>query len=433
MKKNIFILMLVITFLFPVTLQAAVPAYHPHEPKVTQQEAKILDEVHKLMAEDKQDEALRYLNAQITKETNAALDFVQGTIYYTSDRKPEAEKAFRAALQKFPSFSRARANLATLLLQQERTDEAFRELKTVLLEGTASGQVLTMTGYIYLLKGDPVAAESAYRQAILHDNEDKNAYMGLAKSLVQQSRQDEVIGMVQTLLAKDASRGEFWTLLGNAYVAQNNYEQAVTALESGRRLGVLDAESLAMLGDLYMNVQMPENALPVYQESFALREPAVNRLLRIVSGFLSLQRPAEASPLLERAVTLMEKRPKDITREEKEKIYWLKARHAQLSGQDETARKGLLEVLDMVPQHGDALMALGDWYRDHDQLEQALIYYERAGRTESKEVASLLRQAQIYVTREQYAKAVELLEHAQVLSPSAHVGRYLEQVRRILR
>ena len=56
---------------------------------------------------------------------------------------------------------------------------------------------------------------------------------------------------------------------------------------------------------------------------------------------------------------------------------------------------------------------------------------ERAARVKGFEADALVRHAQIEVRRERYGRAAELLENAQVFQNQPHVGRYLEQVRRL--
>lgn len=431
MRKILFYA-LVMAFCFSAASFGAA-AYNPHEPKVSAEEAELLKKVRELFSEDKPGEALNLLLPAIEKESSAALDFAAGTLHYRLENQKEAEKAFRAALEKFPAFSRARSNLASMYLQDGRTDEAFGELKTVMLEGTADAQELTMTGYIYLLRDEAVAAEGAYRQAITREAADMNAYTGLAKSLILQARYDEVISLMNSMLEKEPLRGEFWVLLGNAYAEEQKFTDAAAALEAARRLKKADAHALGTLGDLYMNQDMPADALKAYEESFALSEPSFERLTRIVSAFLSMGRTEEAVPFLAKARSLLEREGGKSSQKDREKILWLEARHAQLSGNAGKAREGYRKVLELNPLHGDALISAGDLYREDGLLEEALIYYERAGRAKVKEVDSLLRQAQIYISREQFPKAVEMLEHAQSLAPQAHVGRYLEQVRRLAR
>lgn len=407
--------------------------YHPHEPRVNQEEAELLQQVQELMGEDRNAEAIALLQARINAESSPALEFALGTVWYAQEQTEAAEQAFRDALAKMPSFSRARANLATLLIQQDREDEALEELRTVMLEGSPDAQVLTMTGYIYLLKGEPVPAEVAYRQAIVQNPQDTNAYLGLAKSLLLQERHDEVIHLVQSMLEKDAAQAQLWTLLGNAYVAQHEPMQAISAMEAARRLQLLPANALSTLGDLYLNQRLPQQAAAAYEESFALQEPSLRQLIRTAHAFLMLQKPEQAPPFLQSAMDRMDAEQDEVGPAEREEIYWLNSRQAQLSGRSEEARSGYEKVLEINPLHGEALMALGDWHRDAGELEKALMMYERASRIESRETEGLVKQAQVYVERGEYAQAVELLEQAQVLNPKPYVGRYLAQVRRLSR
>ena len=119
------------------------------------------------------------------------------------------------------------------------------------------------------------------------------------------------------------------------------------------------------------------------------------------------------------------------TPEQNQKFLWLKARQAHLGGNFETALKTYQRLLTEDPLHGEALLVLGDLYRETGKLEKALLSYERAARISGMEADGLIRQAQIEVERERYKNAVDLLEVAQSFRPQSHVSRYLEQVRRL--
>jgi len=146
-----------------------------------------------------------------------------------------------------------------------------------------------------------------------------------------------------------------------------------------------------------------------------------------------LRMPAEADSLLRQARKVAQESPSSLSPDQHRKLLRLEAQQAYLSGDRKAALMAYKRLLEEDPLDGDALIALGDLHREADELEEAIIAYERAARISGKEAQALVRQAQVEVERERYARAVELLEAAQAIDPRPNVARYLDQVRELVR
>jgi len=398
------------------------------EPTVSAQEAKVLRQVAD-RAESDPAAAVALLASEITPESSAALDVALGNLNVQQDELEKAEEAYRAALEKLPTFARARMNLAQVLIRQEKSGQVIETLRPVLTSGQARPETFTLLGYSFLLQGQSLPAETAYRQALLLKPEDVNNSLGLAKCLLEQERYSEAIRLLEDLVEREPQRSELWVLLANAHLALEQPDQAIVNLECVRRLGIASTEALATLGDLYLNCRQPAEALSVYEEAFAREAPPLERLLRSAEGFLMLGMPAESETLLRQARRVAA----SLNPDQRRKLLRLEARQAYLSGDRKAALMAYERLLEEHPLDGDALIALGDLHREAGELEEAMMAYERAARTSGKEAQAFVRQAQVEVERERYAKAVERLEAAQTIDPRPNVACYLEQVRRLVR
>lgn len=398
------------------------------EPTVSSQEAKLLRQVADL-AESDQEAALELLASEITPESSAVLDFALGNLKFQQDRLEEAEEAYRVALEKFPAFVRARMHLAQVLIRREKFGQVAEVLRPVLTSGQARLETFVLLGYAFLGQGQSLPAETAYRQALLLKPDDVNSSLGLAKCLLEQERYPEAIRLLEDLVEREPQRSELWLLSANAHLALEKPDQAIVKLECARRLDIASTEALATLGDLYLNRRQPAEALAAYEEAFAEEVPPFDRLLRSAEGFLMLRMPAEAESLLQQA----RKAASSFSPDQRRKLLRLEAQQASLSGDRKAALMAYERLLEEHPLDGDALIALGDLHREADELEEAMMAYERAARISGKEARALVRQAQVEVERERYVKAVERLDAAQAIDPRPNVARYLEQVRRLVR
>ncbi len=399
------------------------------EPTITNEEAKLLKEVVELFSTDR-DKAIKLLSSSITKNSSAALDFALGGFYLQENRAHQAERSYRSALIKLPSFIRARANLGRALILQEKIEDAAQIFRPLLIGGGLQPETLTLIGYTFLLQGESVPAEGAYRRAILLRPSDDDAYLGLAKCLLEQERYKEALPILKNLIDRIPSRGELWLLAANVSVALDKTGDAIIYLECARRLGVVTNEALATLGDLYLNDAQPSLAVSAYKQAFSEGTPLPHRLLRAIEGFVMLRRESEAAALFEKAEGLDGSALKPRQRC---KLYRLRAQLSCLKGNFDDALISYQELLQENPLDGDTLIAVGDLHRQMNRPEEAVIAYEKAGRIKGREAEAYLRQAQTEVERDRFERAAELLEASLVFKRQPNVERYLKQVRRLIR
>ena len=403
-------------------------AFSPNEPMVTQEESEAIAQALNLYSQDKH-EGIEFLAAQITPASSSALDFTLGTLYFRDEHLEKAAQSYRKALKKLPTFTRARSNLARIYLRLDQKEEALKEFHQVLLEGAREPSTLTLIGYIHMTQEEAVPAENAYRQAILLDPDDEQAYYGLAKSLLIQERYAEVIQLLNQMIEANPGRSNLWSLLSNAYLSSEKPFDAIKTLEAAKYLGAASSEAVATLGDLYLHEQMAEEALKAYKAAMADGQLSHSRILRAVEGFVLIESPDQARELIAQQAAGNQ----DVwTEEALIKLMWLKARVEHLSGNYAKAEMLYQTVLDHKPLHGLSLVYLGDLYQQQGDLEKALITFEQAQNISGFWKQSLLRQAQLEVQRQRYEEAVVILEDVLVDDFQPHVARYLEQVRRLV-
>jgi tetratricopeptide (TPR) repeat protein len=210
------------------------------------------------------------------------------------------------------------------------------------------------------------------------------------------------------------------------------HTKATRTIEKARRLGCADAEMLATLGDLLLNQDQSEDALLAYEAAFAGDTPSMTRLLRAIEGFLMVGDGQRASSMIARAESNLEADDDSSDDTQQTKLLRLKAELAQQEARFDDAMALCDDVLKLDPLDGRTMLVLAELQQDSGRLEDAAMTCERAARVKGYEADALIRHAQIEVARERYARAASLLEAAQTFENRPHVGRYLEQVRRMV-
>jgi tetratricopeptide (TPR) repeat protein len=405
-------------------------AANPFEPTVTQKEATLLSTVVK-QAEDDPSMAIAMLRERITEKTSPALDFALGNFYYQGRKLDAAETAYRAAIAKLPRFRGALNNLARVYLMQDKPKAAMEMFQSLVSDGQGDADALLLLGHCLLMLEKPVQAEGAYRQSLVLAPDHSNAMRGLIKCLIEQQRNPEVLALTRELQKIFPLDVELWNLRANAHLALNQYTQAIQSLESARALDASSPGMLATLGDLYLNREQPREAVAAYEAAFALESPGAARLLQAAQGFLAIEALGEAEAMLKKMDALPENETTD--RQHLPRRQRLEACLAVLQGKLDDAMDKYAQVIRMDPLDGESLLALADLRMASDNAGTARMLYERAARIDGYEAQALVRQAQLEVDQNRFREAVSLLERAQVFESQAHVARYLEQVRRLIR
>ena len=396
----------------------------PLEPTVSAKEAELLTEATALATTDTT-KAIAVLDTKALPKASAAIDFAIGNFYFQAENLEAAAEAYRQAITKLPTFRNARKNLGRAHLLMGNASDAIRIYQALVEEGLGDSDALLLLGHGLSSQSHYVPAENAYRQVLLLKPNSLDAQQGLVKCLLQQERYREARSLLKTILSATPKHAELWSLLANVNMALDNIEAAICALETARRLDLADGAMLGLLGDLYLNLQQPSEAITHYEAAIAAGWDQPHHLLRAAEGFIQLADPSGANRMLARIG--------QDQHETKNSQAWLRltAELAALEGQTAVAIEQYRKLITLNPLHGNALLKLGDLLMQQGDLGGAELAYERAERTEGMRAKALLRRAQLEVQRNQFSKAVTLLEGAQTLDPQNHVARYLEQVRRL--
>lgn len=395
------------------------------EPSVNEVEAELLKQAHAVSATSPT-EALTLLTNSISAESSPALDFAAGVYALMAEQPDRAVSDLRTALAKMPRFHRARANLAKVLLQQGRYDEAAAELRRLLESDVAGkGEYWRLLAFSLAAAGHPEAAETAYREACVWEPEDETLRLALIRSILDQGDTERVAPMVRRELGKHPDNREFWSLLANIELARGQYPAALEILECARRIGAADAAMLTTLGDLLLDAGLPREAVEIYTRTAALKESSPARLLNALRALVSLGRSEDAARL--RQAVSSDKIV--LSETQRTELGVIDAELAQLAGDTGLARKHYEEVLRVNPLEPTALMNLAEILRETGADAEADLLYERAANIPGLRVSALTARAQMAVAKGDLPGAIVLVQKALELGPNAQLEQYLASLR----
>jgi tetratricopeptide (TPR) repeat protein len=253
--------------------------------------------------------------------------------------------------------------------------------------------------------------------------------MGLARSLFKQERFADAVALCDTLIAKHPDHADLWLLQANAYIGLKQPLSAAENFELVDRLGKSTADTLSMLGDIYINEEIFDLAVNAYLRAMDQSPPGKpNRALRAAKVLTARGALFQTQQLIERIETVY---GDQLDTGERKDLLKLRVRLAVANGANDEEVRVLKQIVALDPLDGEALILLGQHSSRAGETEKAIFYYERAASLEKFEADAKVRHAQLLVKTGQYEEALRLLRRAQQLKPRDNIQDYLEQVERV--
>lgn len=400
------------------------------EPTISPEEKALFQEILPLVKTNPR-QAIDRLRQESTTNASAAIDFTLGTLLLQEQQLAEARRSLERAIQKFPDFLRAHRNLALVEIQADNLKGARTHLLKVIELGEEDGQVYGLLGYTWLATGKPASALTAYNRALLLEPNSRDWQSGKAQALMDSGQNREAIAVLGEMIGDTPGDARLWQAQANAYLALDEPLSAARNLEIIRRLGTASDQSLALLGDIYLNEGLDTLAARTYLEALGRKRtlpPA--RALRAARSLVLNGNPAEASELLNAVQTTWKDR---LSAEAKGTLSFLKARIALAEDDAETAADYLESALETDPLNGEALLLSADLASNKGDYVRAELLLERALNLSGYRADALVQLAELQVRQQNFTQAADLLRQAQEFKPRADVARYLEQVERAAR
>lgn len=398
------------------------------EPKVSQEEGAVIQQIIPLIQQNQTQQAINILQGAVTPASSAAMDFTLGNLYLQSGQSARAEQAYKNALRKFPNFLNAYKNLGSVYVQDGRFNEAVPNLVKTIEMGGGTGVLYGVLGYCYLNQEKYASAENSYRNALLLDPESKDWKNGLIQSLNAQGKHTELVGILNEVIKENSRSPEYWQFQANAFIALQQYDKAIANLELMSRMGLSDAKTLMLLGDLYLREGVASSALESYQKAMASGvQLEREQFIRAASILVSQGNYDEGETYIDDIMANMEAQ---LTDNQKMELFNLQSEIYLATGEEAKAAETLESILEVDPMNGPALLNLAEYFWRNKEYEEAENLFGRAEKLEEYEVPALIDHARMLVDQRKFREAAELLRRVMILDPQDRVEQYLEAVER---
>ena len=377
----------------------------------------------------KRDTAIKILTNAISKESSGAMDFALANFLLQNDDIESAIDYFTKAIDKFPNFGRAYKNIGLAYIQQNNYKKALPNLTKSLEILGGDGGLFGLIGYCHLNNENYGPALDAYKLALVFEPESRDWRLGQLKALQNLRKYNEVENIIYSYIDEKPTESEFWLQQANAFIAQKKYVQAAANFEVVKMLGGADREMYLLLGDIYVNLDAPTLALEPYNLALSTGEVKPEDALSLAKV---MSRRLPANQLKEFLAKITQTYENSLNQENSLTLLTLKAANALSMNDKEGAMKMLSEVVARDPLNGSALLTLGSYYLQEDELVKAMDYYDRASKVEAVRVDALLGATRVLVKKGKYLLAINRLKEAQAIKEQFFVAEYISTLEKFV-
>lgn len=161
----------------------------------------------------------------------AALHYLKSMIFAAERNAADAERELLTAIELDENYLPAYSAYASLLVEQNRTNEAVAQYRKV-VEKRPAAQIYTLLGILEDARGDTAEAEKAYRKALDIAPETAIAANNLAWLIAEnQGNLDEALQLATMAVNKNQSVAGFFDTLGWVYLKKGLASPAVEKLK----------------------------------------------------------------------------------------------------------------------------------------------------------------------------------------------------------
>lgn len=393
------------------------------EPEMTAEEYALYEKVVSML-ESNSTFALKMLEAMMgeKKAPSPAFEFILGNTYFAAGNNEKAEKLYRSAVTRFPTFVRAWNNLGILYYTSNRYPEAIECFSRSVTLGDREPKTFGLLGYCLEKTNDIVSAEMAYMQALAGDPGDSAWKEGLLRIYITGRQFGRAEPLVRSLIRERPKDTRFWMAYANLLVTEQRKLKAMALLEILTQAGLAGSPELSLLGDLYAEQGMQAEAVAIYTR---LRDADValgeQRLLRLALAL-------SATGQRDQARAALDALPATLSEPGRIQALQVRADLLIVAQNWPEAHTVLEELITAAPMSGRAWISMGEVRTALDQLDHARLAYEAALRDETTAYRARLHLANLEVKDRHFDRAVEHLLEALKLEDNTGVRDYLARI-----
>ncbi len=387
--------------------------------RISQDERELLTTLLPLIENGQAEQALRVFEQQDITTLSVKMRELYGQVLLNTQRYNDARKTLELIVEEVPTLASAHRSLSLVYLMLEALPDARRHLTRCIELGVNDAQVFGQLAYTNLQLGNAVTAISGYQQALLLQPDNSQWYQGLLFALIQSNSVAQADSLLEQMLTEAPDSRQLWLQRGQLALKQNNKMKAISSLETALSLGDDSVSNVITLAKLHVfegSVTRGANLLAEHRDSLLKNShgDGVKAFIDIANYLVGTEQWGLLKSLLPRSNSSFSA----LTAQQRAQFDVLSAQLAVAEGREQEATEKLQNAISMMPDSGEALLALAQLYRKQKKVLKAKMLYVRAQALESSKQRAMLGQAQMAIEQHDYAQALALLRDVVKAYPS---------------
>lgn len=337
-------------------------------------------------------------------QISATVLYLVGHVYLTLEQYVPAEAALKAALAPLPDYLRVHESLGLLYLRTERFDEARTHLVRAAELGLNTAALYAALAYVNAKAENWWGVVGAYQQALTIEHDNRNWQTGLLYALNETHQYAAGLALVEQMLQDDPNDADLWLYRAQMSLNADLHGSALTSLETAIRLGDDSVANKQVCATLHMERGSIARAV-------ALLESAAADDLDFQFMDQALARLAYENEwdYFRELLASVDERPSALTESQQSRALTRRASLQLHDGDRETAIESLRNAVELDASNAEALMTLGQAYRDERDYARAELMFERASTFDLYRENALVSLAQLAIDQQDFERALTLL------------------------
>lgn len=310
-----------------------------------------------------------------------------GYFYTTLNRHEDALRIFTSITENEPYNERAALSRIQSFLELNRNDDALTGLEEIRLFSEDKANIDLITAKVFLREKDSAKAKE-----------------------------------LLTKLSRNTANSEPHYLLALLYFQEEQYESALTHLELVKTKSDIFEESVYLQTRIFKKQGKPDEVIELLQKHISNQESRSPLFYALLSSLYQEQKKNQtALALLERGIKIYHENPQ---------LFFEYGLLLERSGLHQQAISSMEKVLELQPEHAEALNFIGyTWADNNINLDRALEYIKKAVQLKPENGYITDSLGWVYFRLGELEKAETELEHAIELEPGdAHIYHHLGDV-----
>jgi tetratricopeptide (TPR) repeat protein len=315
-----------------------------------------------------------------------------------------AETALEAALVPLPDYLRVHESLALLYLRTDRYADARVHLNRAAELGLNTPSLHASLGYVNAEAKNWWGAASAYAQALAMEHDNRSWQSGLLQALNETQQYAAGLALVEQMLQTEPDDPDLWLYRAHMSLNAEQRELALTSLETAMRLGDDSVANKQVAATLHMERGSIARAVDLLKSA-----SAEDLDFQFTDQALAWLAREDEWDYFRELLESVDERRGPLTDSQRSRVLTHRASLERRDGNRQAATASLREAVELDASNAEALVTLGEAYRDARDYTRAELMFQRASTFELYRENALVSLAQLAIDQENFDRALTLL------------------------